>query len=380
MSFLLACMLSQYSFPCPPNTLEGRVPLDVNMDISLVSDDFPEQDLQIAAAGWNDCGETPLITTDITGIIIFVEVDPRPGVSLFDPEGRFGQLRGGTIKIRTHYETVCCGIQERSYQEMIDSIRHELGHVLGVDHSGCPGAIMGPGQIQPDGSIGPRSITESDCGVARSMWFPEANQNCDPTDACLRKRKAVGLPCCDNHSPLVIDLNGDGFRFTGLNQTVKFDLYGFGPIEMTWTAPGSWDAFLFRDINGDGLCNDGSELFGHGTIIAATGERAADGFEALAQFDDPGLGGNSDGMITEDDDVWGELMLWCDRNADAASRHQETYPVSQTPFTRFTTRPAVSGQVDRHGNRLRYWGAVYADGMTPGNNRYDMVDVFFISP
>lgn len=50
---------------------------------------------------------------------------------------------------------------------------------------------------------------------------------------------------------------------------------------------------LAIDLNGDGIINDGSELFGSSTVMP-DGSIARLGFEALAQYDE-----NGDGIIDE---------------------------------------------------------------------------------
>ena len=42
------------------------------------------------------------------------------------------------------------------------------------------------------------------------------------------------------------------------------------------------------------------------------GGKAANGFVALAQYDQPLLGGNDDGVISRADAIWPELTMWLD--------------------------------------------------------------------
>jgi hypothetical protein len=67
---------------------------------------------------------------------------------------------------------------------------------------------------------------------------------------------------------------------------------------------------LVRDINRDGVVNDGSELFGSSTKLP-DGNVAEDGFQALS-----GLDANLDGFIDESDPVFEYLQVWVDGNAD----------------------------------------------------------------
>ncbi|OUS32808.1 hypothetical protein A9R01_10600, partial ['Osedax' symbiont bacterium Rs2_46_30_T18] len=110
-------------------------------------------------------------------------------------------------------------------------------------------------------------------------------------------------------TPLILDLDGDGIETTTLADGVQFDINGDGHIDQTaWV--GSDDAFLVRDINGDGKINGAAELFGSATVLG-NGEKAEDGFAALADLDS-----NSDGVINALDTMYDQLQTWQDQNQD----------------------------------------------------------------
>lgn len=124
-------------------------------------------------------------------------------------------------------------------------------------------------------------------------------------------------PCC---SPLLIDVNGDGINLGPRGEGVYFDLHADGdPVHMQWVRVNEDEAFLVVDLNQNGIADDGSELFGQGTTLILSGEKARNGFIALAQYDLPLLGGNNDRLITQDDAIWPMLSLWTDSNADGQS-------------------------------------------------------------
>lgn len=97
--------------------------------------------------------------------------------------------------------------------------------------------------------------------------------------------------------PLILDLDGDGVRTTGIDDGAVFDLTGDGRPEAVSFAAGG-DAFLALDRNANGSIDSGRELFGdqHG---------AAHGFAELAKFDD-----NADGVIDAQDEVFARLRLF----------------------------------------------------------------------
>ena len=98
------------------------------------------------------------------------------------------------------------------------------------------------------------------------------------------------LNLCD---PLVIHLNDN---VAGLSdQTFFFDIDADGvKDEISELSKGS--GYLALDKNGDGIINDGSELFG---------TKSGNGFKELSAYDDDG-----DGWIDEDDEVWSKLKIW----------------------------------------------------------------------
>ncbi|WP_331774714.1 calcium-binding protein [Sulfurospirillum sp. 1612] len=108
--------------------------------------------------------------------------------------------------------------------------------------------------------------------------------------------------------PIVVDLNGDKVTSVAMEDgNVYFDYDGDGIKERTaWTQSG--DALLAMDLNGDGIINNGSELFGNYTKLS-DGTFASDGYAALAQYDS-----NHDNIIDANDSAFASLKLWKDVN------------------------------------------------------------------
>lgn len=127
--------------------------------------------------------------------------------------------------------------------------------------------------------------------------------------------------------PLVLDLNGDGINTTGLEAPVWFDLDGDGTKErMTWTNASTMEGFLWVNLTGKNRVDNGSELFGIGTVLP-DGTKAQNGFEALAMYDQPAQGGNGDGVIDANDSVWNHLRVWVDANHDGVCDPSENKPL-----------------------------------------------------
>lgn len=130
--------------------------------------------------------------------------------------------------------------------------------------------------------------------------------------------------------PIVIDLKGDGIAAPMLAR-VDFDLTGIGaPAQMAW--PTADDALLAIDLNHNGTIDGGRELFSNYTT-GPSGTAYTSGFEALASYDHPALGGNADGAITKADAVYEKLVVWSDTNRDGISDASEMISLSQAKLT-----------------------------------------------
>jgi hypothetical protein len=179
-------------------------------------------------------------------------------------------------------------------------------------------------------------------------------------------------------SPILVDIDGDGFRLTGLDQPVVFDLDVDGIVDtISWTASGSTDAFLALDRNGNQTIDDGQELFGNATRMAS-GEAAGNGYVALGELDLPAAGGNGDTLIDPADAVWSRLQVWTDTNHDAVSQPSELRSLDAAGVHRLDTKYDELRRTDRYGNLFRFKArALIADrhGRSHWSTTYD---VFFV--
>jgi hypothetical protein len=176
-------------------------------------------------------------------------------------------------------------------------------------------------------------------------------------------------------SPIVIDLNSNGIKLGEAGVGVWFDVNADGLREhVQWVRPGGDEAFLALDRTGNGLIDDGSELFGVGTPLMLEGRNAPNGFVGLAQYDQRQLGGNDDGLITELDAIWPQLRLWLDLNADGVANREEMHTLRSMGIATLDTIPRVRRYADEAGNVIPYWG--WVTRRAPAG-RSLMVDVYF---
>ena len=152
-------------------------------------------------------------------------------------------------------------------------------------------------------------------------------------------------------SPIVFDLDGDGVKTLSLAATRHFDLDNSGFAEQTaWVDSG--DGLLVLDLDGNGRIERGAELFGNHTALG-DGTNAADGYAALAQYDD-----NGDGRIDAGDAIWQQLQVWRDSDSDARSRAEELHALADFDITAISLAATEVNERDAAGNRITHRGEV----------------------
>jgi hypothetical protein len=250
-----------------------------------------------------------------------------------------------------------------------DVLAHELGHVLGLrdpnDASSCDGSIMGgraPG--------GTRIVTADDCAEVDKAWLVTAER---PTPTALTPNPVCPDSGCSRESPIVLALGDENpYRFTSADDGVDFDIRDEGrKVAVAWTLANSKTAFLALDRNGNGRIDNGAELFGNATPLHS-GARAANGFEALREFDD-----NDDGVVDAADLVWSSLVLWTDHDHDGISSPGELQPIAAAVKSLSTAYHRV-GRKDRWGNELVFQSAFRLLSSAADEPR-PYYDVFFLT-
>lgn len=141
-------------------------------------------------------------------------------------------------------------------------------------------------------------------GIAKTEDGREIDFNVDfSLSRRLTKAAGISMPSAVNFiDPLVINVGSDVTSIS--DQSFFFDLDCDG-VEEKVAGLGAGSGFLTYDRNGDGVVNDGSELFG---------TKSGDGFADLAEFDSDG-----NGWIDENDEAYGKLQVWL-RDEDGTDR------------------------------------------------------------
>ncbi|SUD13197.1 calcium binding hemolysin protein [Aquipseudomonas alcaligenes] len=151
-------------------------------------------------------------------------------------------------------------------------------------------------------------------------------------------------------SPIILDLDGDGIETLKLGSNY-FDHDADGLRERSgWVGPD--DGLLVRDANGDGLISDGSELFGNNTRLK-NGQKAANGFQALAEYDD-----NGDGEIDAQDASFATLKVWRDLNSNGVSEQGELQGLAEAGVRSIATAYTTSSHVDANGHAHQQMGSI----------------------
>lgn len=191
-----------------------------------------------------------------------------------------------------------------------------------------------PNDIQSDELTPHESDTSDDnkhsSSTARKWWFGLSSTEL----AILKSMPLNRNGDYYNYDPLVLDLDGDGIEILNINENkpIYFDHDNNGIKTIT-----SWidndDGFLVRDINNDGIINNGGELFGDSTLTQEH-ENAENGFAALSELDT-----NKDNLINSDDLLFNELLIWKDLNSDGISQKKRV--IYSHRFRSYRDRPQL---------------------------------------
>lgn len=174
------------------------------------------------------------------------------------------------------------------------------------------------------------------------------------TDIC----SALGAPYCVQgqcYTPILVDVLGDGLKLTNGHNGILFNVLPGKLLRIAWTEANSDDAWLVLDRNGNGSVDSGEEMFGNATPQPPAPDGIGkNGFNALAIYDQPGNGGNGDGIIDKHDSVFSSLRLWQDKNHNGISEPAELSTLTDLSLESIGLDYKESKKTDSYGNRWMY--------------------------
>ena len=133
----------------------------------------------------------------------------------------------------------------------------------------------------------------------------------------------------DEYDPLVLDLNGDSKISTiSRNNSNSYFNHDGDNVKYRTSWIGKEDGILVIDKNGNGVIDNGNELFGNFTT-KNNEDMANNGFEALKDYDT-----NGDLIIDYRDDKFSELKIWQDLNSDGKSQTNELKSLKEAGISR----------------------------------------------
>lgn len=124
------------------------------------------------------------------------------------------------------------------------------------------------------------------------------------------------------------------------DSTAYFDLDNDGFRErVAWSLAN--DGFLVRDRNGNGLIDNGTELFGTANVDSSGNRTGSDGFVELRQLDS-----NGDGIISELDTDFATLQVWIDANGDGLTDEGELKSLEELGLVSISLSTRQSNDLD----------------------------------
>jgi len=170
-------------------------------------------------------------------------------------------------------------------------------------------------------------------------------------------------------SPIVIPITPGPVKLS--SPEVAFDIDGDGTVEtVAWPIDTDRVAFLAIDENGNGMIDNGRELFGN-----ATRPGSMTGFDALGQIAFVEDGDRMFGELTSQNRVFSKLLLWNDRNRNGVSEPDELRPASDVLYA-IGLGYTQTGRKDPDGNEYRFKGFARFKGQNGESVERPIYDVY----
>jgi len=191
--------------------------------------------------------------------------------------------------------------------------------------SGEAGARLCQQSQQGDDAAQSEGFVWSDCRPTK-LCQPGQTRACTSqygagTDICTIIGGQWAFTSSGCSTPLVLSFDAAPITFT--NPQGSFDVAGRETrVPTAWVSANT--PWLVFDRNSNGTIDDGAELFGSMTRLP-DGQRAKNGFAALAPFDADG-----DGWLTSRDPAFARLALWRDLDQDRVSSPEELSPLADS--------------------------------------------------
>nr|CAD6596238.1 hypothetical protein RKHAN_00247 [Rhizobium sp. Khangiran2] len=159
----------------------------------------------------------------------------------------------------------------------------------------------------------------------------------------------------DVSDPIVLDLDGNGFDFSSIDNGVMFDINADGSEDrIAWT---SQDGILALDLDGNGLIDNGSEIF----TPDFDGGNFESGIAALASLDS-----NGDGRIDAEDEAFSRLSIWVDANNNGVSDDGELSSLADNKVASISLTADTTGGAEDGQTIFSEGSFAFEDGTTGG--------------
>lgn len=422
----VVALLPAYSFAQTPTAITQTAEANIGLgqgvintnDIVMVNDFSIFPSLQVAVGSTTNCdrGMNPNIaeamrSANVAALNMMIFLDGRleTGTRIARPSGFFNTPIGLTLVCMHKHSASAfqAGLMDMFSSIKISGTGVEIGFQK-PDGSFVPRDVRvlpfslerkepGPPTVQPNGDV--RCGTGSIANPSTVMQFLPMSTVPHSTPAEVQANAGTFCPMLDQlstlilffanlpcgsifgctpfGSPIIVDFGTPGLALTGLDKPVQFDLDGDGKkTTMGWTAAGAADAFLAIDRNGNGIIDNGLELFGN-TSKLADGSTAIQGYQALAQLDLPSQGGNANGIVDQGDRDFAKLRFWTDSNHNGISERSELVSATSKNIFGFRLDPQNTVTLDPASGNALAFSAPLAQVVNGALVSIPTTDVFF---